>query len=116
MDDIDRMQEISSAMQSASLCGLGQTSPNPIVSSLRYFEDEYKAHIIDKKCPSGKCKSLLSYVIDAQKCVGCTACARVCPVACISGERKQKHTIDTLKCIKCGQCFEVCKFDAVLRS
>ncbi len=113
--DIDRMREIADAMRNASLCGLGQTASNPVVSSLRYFPDEYKAHIVDKKCPSKKCKSLLSYGIDPIKCVGCTACARVCPVHAISGERKQAHVIDAAACIKCGQCFTVCKFRAVSR-
>ncbi len=115
-EDVENMREISEAMARASLCGLGQTASNPVQSSLRYFMDEYKEHIDDKKCRAGKCKSLLRYTIDKDKCVGCTACARVCPVTCISGERKQPHEIDQLRCIKCGQCFEVCKFHAVFRA
>jgi len=115
MADIDRMREIAEAMQRASLCGLGQTASNPVVSSLRYFDEEYRAHIVDKRCPSGKCKSLLSYTIDPKACVGCTACARVCPVNAISGERKKTHVIAPARCVKCGQCFEVCKFHAVVR-
>jgi len=115
-EDVENMKEISEAMARASLCGLGQTASNPVQSSLRYFMDEYKEHIDDKKCRAGKCKSLLSYTIIPDKCVGCTACARVCPVSCIAGERKKPHVIDAAKCIKCGQCFEVCKFHAVSRA
>ena len=115
-EDIENMREISEAMSRASLCGLGQTASNPVQSSLRYFMDEYKEHIDGKKCRAGKCKNLLRYTIDKNKCVGCTACARVCPVNAIAGERKQPHTIDGEKCIKCGQCYEVCKFHAVNRA
>ncbi len=115
-EDIQNMRDISEAMSRASLCGLGQTASNPVTSSLRYFMDEYIEHIDDKKCRAGKCKNLLRYTINETKCVGCTACARVCPVDAISGERKQAHVIDADKCIKCGQCFDVCKFQAVSRS
>ena len=115
-EDIENMKEISEAMARASLCGLGQTASNPVQSSLRYFMDEYKEHIDNKKCRAGKCKSLLCYTIIPEKCVGCTACARVCPASCIAGERKKPHTIDSAKCIKCGQCFDVCKFHAVKRA
>jgi len=115
LEDIESMQSISEAMSRASLCGLGQTAANPVLSSLCYFMDEYKEHIEQKKCKAGKCKNLLSYSIIAEKCVGCTACARVCPASVIKGERKQPHVIDSAACIKCGQCFDVCKFQAVVR-
>ncbi len=115
-EDIQNMKDISEAMCRSSLCGLGQTASNPVISSLRYFMNEYIEHIDDKKCRAGKCKKLLRYIIIEQKCVGCTACARVCPVNAIAGERKQAHVIDQDQCIKCGQCFEVCKFQAVTRS
>jgi NADH:ubiquinone oxidoreductase subunit F (NADH-binding)/(2Fe-2S) ferredoxin/Pyruvate/2-oxoacid:ferredoxin oxidoreductase delta subunit len=115
MEDLDQLKDLAQAMQKASLCGLGQTAPNPIMSTIKYFEDEYRAHIADKRCPAGKCKDLLSYTIIEDKCVGCTACARVCPANCISGEVKAVHTIDQDQCIKCGQCFDKCKFDAILK-
>ena len=115
-EDIERMQEISEAMSRASLCGLGQTASNPVKSSLRYFMDEYKEHIHDHKCRAGKCKKLLHYQIDPSKCVGCTACARLCPVGAIEGEKRQPHHINGDKCIKCGQCFETCKFHAISRA
>jgi len=113
MSDLDTMEEIGSAMKKASLCALGQTSPNPILSTILHFHDEYVAHIIDKKCPAGKCKSLITYSINPEKCIGCTACARKCPVGAISGERRSTHSIDPAVCIKCGVCHETCKFGAV---
>ena len=116
LEDLDRLEELSNYIKSASLCGLGQTAPNPVLSTLRYFRDEYIAHIVDKKCPAGVCKSLLQYKIDADKCKGCTACARKCPVNAISGTVKQPHVIDTAKCIKCGACVATCKFNAIYKA
>jgi len=114
--DVVQLREIGHAMQKASLCGLGQTASNPVMSALRYFDQEYLAHIHDKKCPAGKCKDLVTYYILPDKCIGCTLCARRCPVNCISGERRQVHVIDSARCIKCGECYQACKFGAVSRS
>jgi len=113
MEDIDKLRNLSNVIRDTSLCGLGQTSPNPVLSTLDNFYHEYMAHIKDHKCPAGQCKALMHYVINEEACVGCTACARVCPVNAISGERKKPHVIDTTVCIKCGACFEKCKFDAI---
>ena len=113
MEDIDKLRNLSNVIRDTSLCGLGQTSPNPVLSTLDNFYDEYIAHIKDHKCPAGQCKALMQYVINQEACVGCTACARVCPVNAISGERKKPHTIDAAICIKCGACYEKCKFDAI---
>ena len=114
MEDLQKLKDIGLATQKASLCGLGQTAANPVLSTLKYFEEEYLEHIRDGKCRSGKCKDLVTYTIDADRCIGCTVCARKCPVPCIAGERKAPHVIDQSKCIKCGICFDVCKFGAVI--
>ena len=113
MEDLDRLEELATYIKSASLCGLGQTAPSPVLSTLRNFRDEYIAHIKDKKCPAGVCKKLLSYTIDPDKCKGCTLCARNCPAGAIVGKVKEVHVIDTAKCVKCGACIEKCKFGAI---
>lgn len=112
MDTITKLKNLAYAIKDTALCGLGQTSPNPVLSTLANFEDEYKAHIEDKTCPSGVCTKLITYKIN-DNCVGCTLCARNCPVSCISGERKELHIIDQEKCIKCGVCYQACKFHAI---
>ncbi len=113
-EDLATLEDLSEKIRKGSLCGLGQTAPNPVLTTLKYFRHEYEAHIRDRKCPAHNCKKLLTYTIDPVNCTGCTACARACPVDAISGERKQTHVIDQAICIKCGQCVTRCNFDAVL--
>ena len=113
--DLDKMEELCHYIKENALCGLGQTAPNPVLSTLRYFRDEYEAHVVQKTCPAGVCKKLVSYSILADKCRGCTLCARQCPVNAISGTVKNPHVIDKEKCIKCGACIEKCKFGAIIK-
>ena len=115
MEDLDKLEELCYHLQSSSLCALGQTAPNPVLSTLRYFRDEYIAHIVDKKCPAGVCKALLQYKIDPDKCKGCTLCARTCPADAIIGKVKEPHVINQEKCVKCGACMEKCRFGAIYK-
>ena len=115
MEDLDRLEDLCNYIKANSLCGLGQTAPNPVLATLKFFREEYIAHVRDKKCPAGACQPRMTYAIDADKCRGCTACARKCPAGAISGKVKEVHTIDTEKCIKCGVCMETCKFGAVVK-
>ncbi|MBR0165043.1 MAG: NADH-quinone oxidoreductase subunit NuoF [Lachnospiraceae bacterium] len=115
LKDLDRLQELAAHIKDNALCGLGQTAPNPILSTLQYFHDEYVAHVVDKKCPAKVCRGLLTYTIIPEKCRGCTKCARNCPVRCISGTVKEVHTIDQEQCIKCGACMANCPFDAIVK-
>lgn len=114
-EDLVNIEQLAYMIKDSALCGLGQTAPNPVLSTLHFFKDEYHEHVFEKKCRCGECKALSKYSIEAEKCVGCTACARVCPVNCISGKVKEVHVIDQAKCIGCGACYDKCKFDAVIK-
>ncbi len=113
--DIELLVELGENVKDGSLCGLGQTAPNPVLSTIRYFKNEYEDHIYNKKCTAHSCKSLISFTVIEDKCIGCTACARNCPVNAISGAPKQKHLIDQEICIKCGKCLDSCRFGAILK-
>lgn len=113
MADFDKMEELCHHIKENSLCGLGQTAPNPVLSTYHYFKEEYLAHVQERRCPAGVCKNLIQYSIDPEKCTGCSACARVCPVSAISGEVKKVYEIDQETCIKCGLCKDTCRFDAI---
>lgn len=114
IEDLDLLEELGEMMQDASLCALGKSAPNPVLTTLKYFRDEYEAHILEHRCPAGVCTKLTSFAIDPEKCKGCTACAKACPAGAISGELKKPHHIDKSVCISCGSCRETCRFGAVM--
>ena len=116
MEDLDKLESLAVAVKDGSLCGLGKTAPNPVLSTLKYFRDEYIAHIKDKKCPAGVCSAMKTFTIEEDLCKGCTKCARTCPVGAISGEVKKPHKINSDKCIKCGSCLNACPFKAIKQS
>jgi NADH-quinone oxidoreductase subunit F len=111
--DIELLEELARNVKRASLCGLGQTAPNPVLTTIKYFRDEYEAHIYEKKCPAKKCHALITYEIIPEKCPGCGLCAKYCPTEAISGEKKKPYVIDNEKCVRCGLCMEVCRLDAI---
>ena len=115
LEDIDKLEELCHYIKQNSLCGLGQTAPNPVLATLKFFREEYVAHVKDKVCPAGVCKDLVSYTIEADKCKGCTKCARNCPVGAISGTIKNPHEINQTACIKCGACISNCPFGAIVK-
>jgi len=114
--DIEKLETLANNIKASALCGLGQTAPNPVLSTLRYFREEYEAHVREKRCPAGVCKSMMRYEINAQLCKCCGICARNCPVKCISGQRGVPYVIDQEKCVKCGACMEKCPFKAIFKN
>jgi NADP-reducing hydrogenase subunit HndC len=114
--DIEKLQTLAKSIKASAMCGLGQTAPNPVLSTIRYFRDEYEAHIKEKRCPAGVCKSMMKYVIHADVCKSCGICAKNCPVGAVSGEKKEPYAINQEKCIKCGVCMSKCPFKAILRT
>ena len=115
MEDLDKLEELCYYIKDNSLCGLGQSAPNPVLSTLKYFRDEYIAHIKDKKCPAGVCKNLITFEVLPDECTGCGVCKKLCPVGAIKGEATEAHRIDKDKCIKCGLCMEKCKYNAIVK-
>ena len=113
LEDLDKLETLAKNIQASALCGLGQTAPNPILSTLRYFRDEYVAHVVDKKCPAGVCKNLIQIKINPDLCKSCGICSKICPATCISGEKKVPYQIDQSRCLKCGACIEKCPFKAI---
>jgi Na+-translocating ferredoxin:NAD+ oxidoreductase RNF subunit RnfB len=113
MEELELMEELAQVIKDSSLCGLGKTAPNPVLTTLKYFRSEYEAHIEQRRCPAGACRSLLTFSIDAEKCIGCTMCARNCPANCISGNSKEPHVIREDQCLHCGACLDTCRFNAV---
>jgi NAD-dependent dihydropyrimidine dehydrogenase PreA subunit len=114
-DQLELLEELAFVVKDASLCALGSTAPNPVLSTLRYFRDEYEAHIKDKKCPAGVCRALIQYSINSEECTGCGACVKACPENAITGKKKEPRMINQELCIKCGACYDVCKFDAITK-
>jgi NADP-reducing hydrogenase subunit HndC len=114
-EDLDTLEDLAGVLSAGALCALGQTAANPVLSTIRYFKDEYLAHINDKKCPAGVCRELVRFSIDPDKCEGCLRCIRECPTGAVSGEKRQPHTINQDMCIRCGACYDVCKFKAVIK-
>jgi NADH-quinone oxidoreductase subunit F len=112
-EDIEKLQKLGKQIREASLCGLGQSAPNPALTTIKYYRDEYEAHIVDKRCPAGTCTALVDFYIDPEKCTGCTLCVKKCSVEAITGEKKKPHVIDNDKCVRCGRCITSCRFDAI---